>query len=154
MMKSSRNHFLNLELGESTKEVVMDHLEKTLHFQNNYVLMLDKFFTEEQDEATRILKTILIGHPRKPKKSYKHSVNELFNNMVSVFNVEKATSTLSHESITPLGNDDKWLMDAIKQTRSFNYQEEDGRKKLNTTKQLFSNMLADLFQNYKKNLPN
>ena len=65
MMKGSRNHHFNLELGESTKEVVMDYLKKTLHFQNSYVTLLDKFFPEEQDDETRVLKTILIGHPRK-----------------------------------------------------------------------------------------
>ena len=73
--------------------------------------------------------------------------------MVSIFNVEKATHTLSHESITLLTNDFKWLIDAIKQTRSFNDQEEEGRKKLMTTKQLFSNLFGDLYQDFKC-LPN
>ena len=106
----------------------MDYLKKTLHFQNSYVTLLNNFFPEEQNEATRVLKTILIGHPRKLENSYKDIFNDFSNNMVSVFNVEKATSTLSHESITLLTNDYKWLMDAIRQTRSFNDQEEDERK--------------------------
>ena len=131
----------------------MEHLKKTLHYQNNYVFMLDKFSPKEHDKATRILKTILIGHPRKLKKSYKDIINEFSSNMVSVFNVEKATNTLSHESITLLTNDFKWLMDAIKQTRSFNDKKEEGRQKLMTTKQLFSNLLGDLYQDYKC-LPN
>ena len=72
----------------------------------------------------------LIGHPRKLKNCYEDNINEFSTNMVSIFNVEKATHTLSHESITLLTNDFKWLMDAIKQTRSFNDQEEEGRKNL------------------------
>ena len=153
LMKGSRNMLLNLELGDSSKEAVMEHLKKTLHHQNNYVLMLNNFFPEEQDEETRTLKTILIGHPRKLKNCYKDNINEFSTNMVSIFNVEKATQTLSHESITLLTNDFKWLMDAIKQTRSFNDQEEEGRKKLMTTKQLFANLLGDLYQDFKC-LPN
>ena len=73
--------------------------------------------------------------------------------MISIFNVEKATSSLSYDSITPLSSDFKWLMDAIKQSRNFNDADENGQKKLNTSKQLFSNLLADLFQDF-KNLPN
>ena len=43
LMKGSRNHFLNLELGDSSKEAVMEHLKKTLHYQNHYALILKKF---------------------------------------------------------------------------------------------------------------
>ena len=34
LMKGSRNMLLNLELGDSLKEAVMEHLKKTLHHQN------------------------------------------------------------------------------------------------------------------------
>ena len=43
LMKGSRNMLLNLELGDSSKEAVMDHLKKTLHHQNNYLEMLNIF---------------------------------------------------------------------------------------------------------------
>ena len=139
----------NLEIGEINKENANKLTKNCLQSVSSLIVAMNSFYEEiQEDEEIKIASAALIGNSRKLKDSFMDNMKELENKNIQIFNTE-AIMPITVESVTTINNQQKNIIETIRNTRLFNDPEHEKNILLDTETRIFKNQMTELLEDFR-----